>query len=172
MPEGVRPGPFVPRFLIPVAVLLADGFRGPVPRLIARWSLLVFCGAGSLLFGPACYADLLRKTDAEAMNTEFRERTYVARQDIYAPFNNRDESTREVLVKRGEKVRLFVETSREWIRVRAIPVSEQREHNPGRVVVYVLRDFVEQEAEEGQIESYPREKLDAEILRILAPSGP
>ncbi len=132
----------------------------------------MFCTGVTLLAGPACYADLLRKSDAEAMNAEFRDRTYVARQDIYAPFNNRDESSREVLIKRGERVRLFVETSREWIRVRAVPVAEQREHNPGRVVVYVLRDFVEQEAEDGLVEEYPREKLDAEILRILAPAGP
>lgn len=162
----------MPRFLIPVAVLLADGFRGPVPRPIARSCLLLLCLTGSVLFGPGCYADLLRKSDAEAMNTEFRERTYIARQDIYAPFNNRDEASREVLIKRGERVRLYVEASREWIRVRAVPVTEQREHNPGRVVVYVLRDFVEQEAENGQIEEYPREKLDADILRILAPAGP
>ncbi len=162
----------MPRFLIAVAVLLAHRFRGPVPRHLARLSLLLICGLGTLLAGPACYADLLRKSDAEEMNAGFRERTYTARQDIYAPFNNRDEASREVLIKRGERVRLYVETSREWIRVRAIPADEQREHNPGRVVVYVLRDFVEQQAEAAAEEGYPREKLEAEILRILAPAGP
>lgn len=119
----------------------------------------------------ACTDPLLRQPDVQRMNNQFGDQVFVATKNIEAGFSTPENPEKpEVLFPRGARVRLIVESDGDWLRVRAVPAEEAREHNPGQVVIYVFRDFLEDDDEpEDVVDRYPAERLQTEIDALFRP---
>ncbi len=125
-----------------------------------------------LLAAMACSGDLLRREDYNAIVNDYGDREYTLRENIFAPFSEESHGQREVIFKRGERVRIAIESKPDWVRVRAIPAGENQEQNPGRVILYLVRDLLppEGDAEDGDIPDHiSREQMQAELDRLLSP---
>lgn len=128
-----------------------------------------------LLFFAAigCVSPLLREADVTSLNDTYRDRVFVTNSDIQATFSTTaSDAEPEVIFSRGTRVKIWVESDEDWIRVRATPIEEKREHNPGKVIIYIFRDFLEEDGEtEAVQERYPAARLETEIAEILTEVG-
>ncbi len=131
------------------------------------------CGilAVAVLLAPACAPALLRQPDVQNLNNQYGNQIFVATKDIEAGFSTPENPEKpEILFARGARVRLRVESQGDWLRVRAIPADQDREHNPGQVVIYVFRDFLEEDEEPDEVvDRYPPDRLQQEIDALFRP---
>lgn len=141
--------------------------RWATPRSAAVICVLTLC---ALL---ACVSPLLRQADVRDLNDNYRERVFVTSQDIQATFSTTaGDAEPDVIFPRGTKVKIWVESDEDWIRVRATPVEEKREHNPGKVIIYIFRDFLKEDGESEEVQDrYPVSRLEARIAEILTEVG-
>jgi type II secretion system-associated lipoprotein len=126
-----------------------------------------------LFAGTACGSALLREADVEDLNDRYRDRVFVTTRNLEPTFSTTaSDAEPEVIFPAGTRVRIWVESDEDWIRVRATPVEEKREHNPGKVVIYIFRDFLKEDGETEEVqERYPLPRLEAEIAEILTEVG-
>jgi type II secretion system-associated lipoprotein len=133
-------------------------------------------GRVALIFGwalclltAACAPALLRETDVQDLNEIYRDRVFVTKADIQPTFSSQENDEEpEVIFQKGTRVKIQVESADDWIRVRATPVEEKREHNPGKVIIYIFRDFLREDGEPEEIQDrYPAERLEQKIVEIL-----
>ena len=116
----------------------------------------------------SCVSTLLTADEVKAMNKDYATRVMTARQNIFASFSDPEAPNREILFRKGEKLRIWVEAEGDWLKVRAIRHGKPIENNPGRAIIYILREVLEDTgAPEAEINHYPREKLEAQIRQIL-----
>lgn len=86
---------------------------------------------------------MMRDQDVRSLNRELEGAVYTASQDLVADFS--EDSSRDVIFKKGEKIRLYVEGGSDWIRVKGYKASEKREQAVGRTLVYLLREDLKDE---------------------------
>jgi type II secretion system-associated lipoprotein len=138
-------------------------------RVFGRLPVLL----AALLAGASCGSALLREADVVDLNDRYRDRVFVTSQDIQPTFSTTaSDAEPEVIFPAGTRVKIWVESDEDWIRVRATPVEEKREHNPGKVVIYIFRDFLKEDGETEEVQDrYPPPRLEAEIAEILTEVG-
>ncbi len=114
----------------------------------------------------SCKTSLIRKKEVVALNREFENRIFVARKEIRPEFLGEGNRENEVLFPAGTRLKIWVESSVEWVRVKAYRVTENREQTPGKTIIYLFHtDLGEQEKPEAVL----MEKID-EILREERPA--
>lgn len=121
----------------------------------------------------ACGSALLREADVVDLNDRYRDRVFVTNRDLEPTFSTTvSDAEPEVIYPAGTRVKIWVESDEDWIRVRATPLEEKREHNPGKVVIYIFRDFLKEDGESEEVQDrYPLSRLEAEIAEILTEVG-
>ena len=72
--------------------------------------------------------------------------------DIVSPFSSA-ENRQGVLFTKGSRIKLWVESSSEWIRVKAYLASERREQARGLTIIYLFEEDI---------------KKDEKIVSVLA----
>lgn len=100
----------------------------------------LFC---AFLVLAGCASPMMRDQDVRSLNRELEGAVYTASQDLVADFS--EDSSRDVIFKKGEKIRLYVEGGSDWIRVKGYKASEKREQAVGRTLVYLLREDLKDE---------------------------
>ena len=116
----------------------------------------------------ACYSDLLREQDVRSLNQRLEGRVFVVAEDIRPTFADVENTDDEVLFHQGDRIRLFVQSEDDWIKVRGYPADAERENEPGGILIYVLRDvLIEEGASEDTLERYPVDRLEARILELV-----
>lgn len=142
--------------------------RAPIGVRLLRLSTALAC-----LLALSCAGSLLREQQVQDLNDDYRDRVFVAAQDIKPVFSTigSDEEP-EVIYPRGTKLKIWVESDEGWIRVRGTPVEEKREHNPGKVIMYIFREFLAEDGETEEVQDeYPVERLRGEIGELLQEVG-
>ena len=123
-----------------------------------------------LLLLEGCTSALLQKEQVKKLNQAYSNRVFRVRKDLYATFSDPKSGSRPRLFRKGEKVRIWIESQGDWIKVRAIRQDKSLEHDPGKTILYILREILEDNGEKEEIiESYPPKRLKREIEELLKP---
>ena len=123
-----------------------------------------------LLLLLCCTSALLQKEQVKELNQSYSGKTFRVKTNLFATFSDPKASSRRLLFRKGEKVRIWIESDGDWIKVRAIRAKKSLENNPGVTILYILREILEDEgAEESVIEAYPPERLRRDIEALLQP---
>ncbi len=137
----------------------------PPPEVLSRvyrvWRTAPIL-AGLLLLWE-CSSPLLKAGDVEAMNKEWSAGEYTIREEVRAPFNNL-ENDQEVVFQKGLRVRVWVESTDEWVRVKAYPAGERREQTRGRTIIYI---FHEDLPEQDRVPEKVKELLRIKFNQLL-----
>ncbi|MCR9144549.1 MAG: type II secretion system-associated lipoprotein [bacterium] len=143
----------------------------PDARGLFQQTLMLLALIG--LTAASCTTALLREDDVSSLNDRYRDLEFVTATDIQPTFSTTaSDAEPEVIYPAGTRVKIWVESDQDWIRVRATPVAEKREHNPGKIIIYIFRDFLKEDGESEEVqERYPVSRLEAEIAEILTEVG-
>ena len=130
---------------------------------------LLFLTPLVFLICAACGPALMREVDVRNMNNRIQNQVYRAKADIQPVFSQAEDEE-DAIYPRGALLKLRVESDGDWLRVRALPAEEDVENNPGKIIIYIFRDFLEENDESDDIvDAYPAERLEADIAEILEP---
>ena len=91
-----------------------------------------------LLAFSACVSPILKEQELRRLNQELEPGVYTVTADLTADFSQ--ESSKEAIFKKGEKLRLYVEGGTDWIRLKGYRASERREQAVARTLIYLLRE--------------------------------
>ena len=94
------------------------------------------CALGMLCFSLFCSLDSQNIISAKKLvpyNQKILKRIWVLKKNVYSPRGEK----KELLFTRNSRVRLLVETGKDWLIVRAYPVRENIERNQGRTILYL-----------------------------------
>lgn len=97
------------------------------------------------------------------LNGNLRERIMIARTDLYPEFLGEAGERNPPLFRKGDKLKIWVEISDEWMRVKAFQADQNREQAEGKTIIYLFeRDYVDQ--------GDPVKYLISRILEIMQPA--
>ena len=96
--------------------------------LILCWSLFV------------CGSPFIKGADIETINKEWSEREFTARENIHSPFDSNLGLSQEVIFEKGTRLKVWLESAEDWVRVKAYPATERREQTRGRTIIYIFKD--------------------------------
>lgn len=114
---------------------------------------LVIKGLLLLLFIFHCSSRLVPKEKVIEYNEILLERIYVLKEDLV--FSNGEK------LKKGTKVRVYVESTPSLFKVKCYPVEEQREYAIGKLAIYKINETVDKkELFLEDIEEILKEKFD------------
>ncbi len=88
---------------------------------------------------PGCRSGFVSKEHLISINQEYQGKKFRAREDLYFQQNDRIDKSR-LIHKKGTIVVLTIESSDDWIRVRARDVSRKEEQYPGDVFLFLVQD--------------------------------
>lgn len=88
---------------------------------------------------PGCRSGFVSKEHLISINQEYQGKKFRAREDLYFQQNDRIDKSR-LIHKKGTVVVLTIESSDDWIRVRARDVSRKEEQYPGDVFLFLVED--------------------------------
>ena len=137
------------------------------------------CRARAILTGAACIcllflavfmcsSPLLRESDVTTFNESHAQKTYVATQDIFSNFSDPEETEREPIFPAGTRLKIWVESDDNWIKVRAHQADISRENAPGHTILYIIRDILEEDGAPPEIvDRYPADELEKKLSEIL-----
>lgn len=91
----------------------------------------------------ACASPILKDDELRGLNRELESTVYTATADLTADFSQ--EASKEVIFKKGEKLKFFLEGGSDWIRLKAVRASERREQAIARTLMFVLREDIKGE---------------------------
>ena len=128
---------------------------GPVLVCLALFSLLALA---------SCKSPILKPEEAVAWNQELENQTYRAQIDIFPEFANQADKNHP-LFKRGELLRIRIESSPDWVKIRARAAGAERENTPGQVILYLFRDDVDTDSGNG------RQIVEERLNQMLSPAG-
>ncbi len=111
-------------------------------QMPVRSAILVIALVGA---GLACRGTLMSREDVRTVNQNLDTQVYKAVKDIRAAGDERDSG--DVVFKKGDKLRLWIEAGSDWVRVKAFGASENREQARGRTIVYLFRQDQEEDAD-------------------------
>ena len=94
-----------------------------------------------LLTFVGCSSGLLREEAVEGFNEKLAKKQYVARKNIYVTFADKTRH-KEIIFSKGTKLRIVVEQSEDWLKVRAFSTHENEEQTRGKVIFFTTRDFL------------------------------
>lgn len=122
-----------------------------------------------------CSSALVKKEKIKKLNDQFKESAWLARVDITAPAG---EERPEIIFKKGKKLKIWINVRSEWIRVKAYPATQKREHAYGKTIIYFFADELEDEIELARKsniaideEEYILKKLKTKMDELLKPTG-
>lgn len=116
----------------------------------------------------SCGSALMNKENVIAINKELSSRTFSPKKDIFATYSDPESQSRDVLFRRGQKLKIWVESQDDWIKVRAIKKGQSIENSTGTAIIYIIRDILEDEqVEDDIVDDYPIERLKQDILKLL-----
>ena len=91
----------------------------------------------------ACSTFLLQKDELLRFNKQNAPRRFLVIKDIYPHFtSNQPQVEQEPILRKGAIVSIVAEQESGWLKVRAFLKKERREQSQGRVVLYVIHDFL------------------------------
>jgi len=120
--------------------------------------------AGLILLLLSCRSALLEKEKISELNARLEDEVLVARTDILPDFAG---PGKEVIFKSGSRIRCWLEASDEWIRVKAIPATENREQARGHTILYIFRKDLELEMKSDKKAARQRVKLEEKAMAYL-----
>lgn len=88
---------------------------------------------------PGCRSGFVSKEHLISINQDYQGKKFRAREDLYFQQNDRIDKSR-LIHKKGTVVVLTIESSDDWIRVRARDVSRKEEQYPGDVFLFLVED--------------------------------
>lgn len=91
----------------------------------------------------ACASPILKDDELRGLNRELENTIYTATADLTADFSQ--EASKDVIFKKGEKLKLFLEGGADWIRLKGFKASDKREQAIPRTLLFVLRDDIKGE---------------------------
>ena len=109
-----------------------------------------------------CATPLLEKEDVSRFNQSVSGKTFLVRKDIYPQFSQRD-SDRKPIFKKGDILRLTLEQGAEWLRVRAFLAKEQQEQSQGKVILFIITNFLPEE----RSKNYSLDQLQHSLTKLL-----
>lgn len=98
------------------------------------------------------------------LNARLHDEVLVARTDILPEFAG---PGKEVIFKSGSRIRCWLEASDDWIRVKAIPATENREQARGYTILYIFRKDLEREMKADKKAAKERTGLQEKALVYL-----
>ncbi len=126
---------------------------------ISTISVLIL--SGIMLFHlTACASGIIEEAVVQEWNRELKTRVFIVKEDLYPGFTGAGKSKSAPIFKKGEKVRIWEESSDEWIRVKAYKTTANREQATGKTIIYLFQgDFREDED--------PVQRINDEIMKFL-----
>ncbi len=94
------------------------------------------------LFG--CANPMVRKAKLEQVRKSFQERTWTARADLRASYYGDTQPTAgaPVLFKKGTRLKLWLVSKADWLKLKAYPAESDREQARGRTIIYIFADDI------------------------------
>ena len=91
----------------------------------------------------ACVAPIVKDSDLKQLNRELDSSVYTVTADLTADFSQ--ESGKDVIFKKGEKLRMYLEAGPDWVRLKGYRASEKPEQAVARTLVYLIREDIKSE---------------------------
>ena len=104
-----------------------------------------------IIINVACVEKIIKKEDLVLKNNELSEYIFTAKADIYPHFIKNIESEPEKLLKRGDKVKLNIEVSHDWVKVKAYSEKSNRQQAVGKTVIYIFKKDISEEESTGEL---------------------
>ena len=90
-----------------------------------------------------CSTTLLKKDYVQKFNKNNANKKYEILKDIYIDFSkNNDEKI--IFFKKGDLVRLVLEQSEDWVKIRAYKYTENKEQAQGKIIYYYIKRLEEE----------------------------
>lgn len=133
------------------------------PFVRTNWTLLpilVF-----LILPIACKSAFLSKKELLNINDLYRGQVFLVKQDIHPAFLGSDSNETTPVFKKGDKISLWIESSTDWIRVKAYSLKENREQTAGKTIIYLFESDLKDDSKINEI-------LQKRIDDLLEKTGP
>ncbi len=95
----------------------------------------------------SCSSTFIGLGEQRKLSHEFANKLFVVKSDIYPKFAQKN-IYREPILKKGERIRIFIEQDEDWLKVRAFKEGEAREQAHAKVILYLIKDIWDAEKEE------------------------
>lgn len=135
-------------------ILEAGARKKSMPKLY-----LLFLSTYCLLF-MYCKGPMIQSEILEGLNQDFAESEFQARTDIKLEFSS---DTSDPVFNQGDRLRIRVEASSDWIRIRARSPEQEIEHSPGKTIIYIFREDI---PENMPAEEYVSQRIDNILIRL------
>jgi len=100
-----------------------------------------------LLLLLACQSGIIQKNDAKKLNQEFEKNVYTAIVDIRPETTPDGDSQKDIVFKKADRLKIYLENGEDWIKVKAFKASDKREQAIPRVILFLLRDDFKTDAD-------------------------
>ncbi|MEQ8353418.1 MAG: type II secretion system-associated lipoprotein [Leptospiraceae bacterium] len=117
-----------------------------------------------LLFAAYCSSPILKTGETVQWNQELEKTVYRAKTDIFPEFANQADKDNP-LFPRGTLLKIQVESSPDWVKIRAREAKKERENTPGHVIMYLFSDDVDTEKGNG------RQLVEERLNQLLSPAN-
>ena len=118
---------------------------------------------------PACASGLLREETLKNFNEKLRKKHFEARKNIYPPFAGL--GPKKLLFSKGSKLRIVVQQSEDWVKVRAFPLHEKEEQRRGKLILFISREFLKPEEQTHSSVALLIKKSIGNLLKETSFSG-
>ena len=112
----------------------------------------------------ACSTPILKPAETLEWNEELEKQVFRAKTDIFPEFANQADKD-DPLFKRGTLLKIQIESSPDWVKVRAREARKDRENTPGRVILYLFQTDVDTEQGNG------RQVVTERLNQLLSPAN-
>ena len=117
------------------------------------------------IFGAYCSSTMLKEEEITNFNINHENDYFEVISDIYLTFKKNEKEIKKSskpVFKSGEKVRIVLEQDVGWIKVRAFPVKKATEQSEGKIILYIIQDFLPDEELPYRIQN-----IKTELNKIL-----
>ncbi len=111
-----------------------------------------------------CVVPIIRTQELKSVNSEWQNVVFQAREDIGAAYNSGGKREEDIIFRKNARVKIWIESSSEWIKVKAFPAEDKREQARGRIIIYIFKD----DLGDHNVLDFLKEK----ILALLNPIKP
>lgn len=91
----------------------------------------------ALLLLARCSTGVITDDAVVRWNKALKNENWVAKENIYKPFANEKE---EPIIRKNQKLRLWLENKEEWLKVKFYQSDENREQARGQTAIFISKD--------------------------------
>ena len=118
-----------------------------------------------LLFLVRCSTGVVTNEAVVRWNKALKNENWIAKENIYKPFANEKE---EPVIRKNQKLRLWLENKEEWLKVKFYLSDENREQARGQTIIFISKLDLEKITDNAKnVKNLPSTELENLVFEYI-----